>query len=436
MLAKLRQQERADMRNTASKGDQSPTVAVIGGGPAGLMAAEVLSQAGIRVDLYDAMPSAGRKFLMAGKGGMNITHSEPLELFLSRYESRQSSIKPLLDLFGPEAVRAWVNTLGFDTFIGSSGKVFPEEMKAAPLLRAWLHRLRADGVRFHMRHQWLGWHEDMLRFLTPSGEQLIKADALVLALGGASWPRLGSTGAWLPLLEAYGVAIAPLQASNCGFDVGWSQFFRDRFAGQPLKSVQVSFTNTAGITVCQQGEMIVSTEGVEGNLIYKLSAPLRELINLKGKAELQLDLAPGRSKQFLLDKLSAPRGKNSLANHLRKQLGIDGVKAALLREALPRDAMENPLRLAQSIKALPINLRATRPIDEVISSAGGVAFEALDDKLMIKVLPGVFCAGEMLDWEAPTGGYLLTACFASGRVAGNGVLAWLKNKDGTRNRMN
>jgi len=436
MLAKLRQQERADMRNTESKGDQSPTVAVIGGGPAGLMAAEVLSQAGIRVALYDAMPSAGRKFLMAGKGGMNITHSEPLELFLSRYASRQSSIKPLLDLFGPEAVRAWVKTLGFDTFIGSSGKVFPDEMKAAPLLRAWLHRLRADGVSFHMRHQWLGWHKGNLRFLTPSGEQLIKADAVVLALGGASWPRLGSTGAWLPLLAACGVVIAPLQASNCGFDVGWSQFFRDRFAGQPLKSVQVSFTNSAGMTVCQQGEMIVSAEGVEGNLIYKLSAPLRELINLKGKVALQLDLAPDKSKQFLLDKLSAPRGKNSLANHLRKQLGIDGIKAALLWELLPKEIMSNSVHLTEAIKALPLTLRATRPIEEAISSAGGVAFEALDDKLMIKVLPGVFCAGEMLDWEAPTGGYLLTACFASGRVAGMGVLSWLKNKDGTKGRMN
>lgn len=416
------------MQSTESKSDQPPTVAVIGGGPAGLMATEVLSQAGVRVDLYDAMPSAGRKFLMAGKGGMNITHSEPLELFLSRYASRQSSIKPMLDLFGPEAVQAWVNTLGFDTFIGSSGKVFPEEMKAAPLLRAWLHRLRTDGARLHMRHQWLGWHEGKLRFLTPSGEQLIKVDALVLALGGASWPQLGSTGRWQPLLETCGVTVAPLQASNCGFDVGWSSFFRDRFAGQPLKSVRASFTNTAGITVSQQGEMVITSEGVEGNLIYRLSAQLRELINSKGKVELQLDLAPTKSKQFLLDKLSVPRGKNSQANHLRKQLGIEGVKAALLWEVLSRETMKNPLCLAQNIKALPINLRATRPIDEAISSAGGVAFEALDDKLMIKVLPGVFCAGEMLDWEAPTGGYLLTACFASGRVAGNGVLAWLKNK--------
>jgi len=411
--------------------DNRRTVAIIGGGPAGLMAAEVLSQAGVKVDLYDAMPSVGRKFLMAGKGGMNITHSEPFDKFLSRYGSRRSHIKPMLDTFGPEALRAWVQGLGIETFIGSSGKVFPVDMKAAPLLRAWLHRLRVNGVSFYMRHQWLGWvdgENGMLRFLTPAGEAKVSADAVVLALGGGSWARLGSTGAWVPLLVRRGVSVEPLQPSNCGFDVDWSEFFRSRFAGQPLKSVQASFTNSAGSEFCQLGELVVTADGVEGSLIYKMSALLREQIAASGTAMIYLDLAPGKDKQFLIDRISQSRGKHTMANHLRKRIGIDGVKAALLREVLLKEDFDDPIRLCEAIKALPVKLVAARPIDEAISSAGGVTFEALDERLMIRSVPGVFCAGEMLDWEAPTGGYLLTACFAGGRVAGEGVLAWLQDE--------
>ncbi len=391
------------------------------------MAAEVLSQAGVKVDLYDAMPSVGRKFLMAGKGGMNITHSEPFDKFLSRYGSRRAYIKPMLDTFGPEALRAWARNLGIETFVGSSGKVFPVDMKAAPLLRAWLHRLRANGVSFYMRHQWLGWDDGMLRFLTPAGEAKVRADAVVLALGGGSWARLGSTGAWVPLLAQRGVSVEPLQPSNCGFDVGWSELFRSRFAGQPLKSVQASFTNSAGSDFCQLGELVVTADGVEGNLIYKMSALLREQIVTSGTALIYLDLAPGKDKQFLIDRIAQPRGKHTMANHLRKRIGIDSLKAGLLREVLLKEDFDNPTRLCETIKALPVKLVAARPIDEAISSAGGVSFEALDKHLMIRSMPGVFCAGEMLDWEAPTGGYLLTACFASGRVAGAGVLAWLQD---------
>jgi len=390
------------------------------------MAAEVLSNAGVKIDLYDAMPSVGRKFLMAGKGGMNITHSEPFERFLSRYGSGRGAIEPILEAFGPERLRAWAKGLGIETFVGSSGKVFPTDMKAAPLLRAWLHRLRTDGVSFHMRHQWQGWTDDgQLKFLTPEGEKTISADAVVLALGGASWARLGSTGAWVRLLLRQGIPVEPLQPSNCGFDVGWSEFFGSRFAGQPLKPVLSSFTDSTGAEFRQQGEMIVTAHGVEGSLIYKMSALLREQIAASGTALIYLDLAPGKDKQFLLDRLAKPRGKHSLANHLRKQIGIDGVKAALLREVLLKADFDDSLRLCAAIKALPIKLVAPRPIDEAISTAGGVSFEGLDQRLMIRSRPGVFCAGEMLDWDAPTGGYLLTACFACGRVAGEGVLSWL-----------
>jgi uncharacterized flavoprotein (TIGR03862 family) len=392
------------------------------------MAAEVLSKAGVKVDLYDAMPSVGRKFLMAGKGGMNITHSEPFDKFLSRYGSRQAYIKPLLDAFDAEALRAWVQGLGIGTFIGSSGKVFPADMKAAPLLRVWLHRLRVDGVSFHMRHQWLGWDDGLLRFSTSAGERKVSADAVVLALGGGSWPQLGSTGAWVPLLARQGVLVEPLQPSNCGFDVGWSEFFRSRFAGQPVKSVLASFTNSAGAEFRLSGELLVTENGVEGSLIYQLSQFLREQIAATGTASIYLDLAPDKGKQLLIDRISQPHGKRSMANHLRKKIGIDGVKAGLLREVLSKAHFDDPVRLCAAIKALPVTLVTARPIDEAISSAGGVSFEALDEQLMVRSMPGVFCAGEMLDWEAPTGGYLLTACFAGGRVAGESVLAWLQAK--------
>ena len=404
------------------------SVAVIGGGPAGLMAAEMLSLHGVQVDLYDAMPSVGRKFLLAGKGGLNLTHSETSELFLSRYGARRAQVEPWLTAFGPEALRLWVHGLGVETFVGTSGRVYPTEMKAAPLLRAWLQRLRKAGVRFHMRHRWQGWDEQgELRFATPDGDRLAHSDAVVLALGGGSWARLGSDGAWVPLLAQRGVPVAALRPANCGFDVGWSEHFRTRFAGHPLKSVIATFTDHAGASVRKQGEFMVTATGVEGSLIYALSAGLRDEIENAGAAVLYLDLLPGRELPFVIAELARPRGSRSMASHLQSRLGVKGVKAGLLRECAAAQDYADPARLGALIKALPLRLIAPRPLDEAISSAGGVKFEALDQGLMIRSLPGVFCAGEMLDWEAPTGGYLLTACFASGRAAGLGVLDWLKD---------
>ncbi|BAN34137.1 HI0933 family protein [Sulfuricella denitrificans skB26] len=390
------------------------------------MAAEILTQNGVQVDLYDAMPSVGRKFLLAGKGGLNITHSEASELFLSRYGARRAQVEPWLKTFGPEALRLWVHEIGVETFIGTSGRVFPTEMKAAPLLRAWLHRLRAAGVRFHMRHRWQGWNEDgALSFSSPDGDISVRSDAVVLALGGGSWARLGSNGAWVPLLEQQGIPVAALRPSNCGFNVSWSEHFQTRFAGHPLKSVVVTFTNQEGATIRKQGEFMVTATGVEGSLIYALSARLRDEIESAGAAVIYLDLLPDRELPFVIAELARPRGSRSMASHLQSRLGIKGVKAGLLRECVPAPDYADPARLGAAIKALPVRLIAPRPLDEAISSAGGVTFEALDERLMIRSLPGVFCAGEMLDWEAPTGGYLLTGCFASGRAAGLGVLAWL-----------
>lgn len=402
------------------------SVVIIGGGPAGLMAAEVLSQAGLRVDVYDAMPSLGRKFLLAGVGGMNLTHAEPRAQFVTRYGARREQIEALLEGFGPEDLRAWAQGLGIETFVGSSQRVFPQDMKAAPLLRAWLHRLRAVGAQLHVRHRWLGWADDgALRFSTPQGEITLHADAVVLALGGGSWARLGSDGAWVPLLEQRAVRVAPLQPSNCGFDSAWSEHFRDRFAGHPVKTVQARCIDVTGHEHAQLGEFVISTGGVEGSLIYALSAILRDTLAATGQATLWLDLMPGKTQQQLESALAKPRGSRSLANHLRRQVGIDGVKAGLLREVLTADVIADTARLAAALKSLPLRLLAPRPLDEAISSAGGVMFEALDAQLMLGALPGVFCAGEMLDWEAPTGGYLLTACFAGGHAAGRGVLAWL-----------
>ncbi|MDD2701539.1 MAG: TIGR03862 family flavoprotein [Sideroxydans sp.] len=400
----------------------SARVAVIGAGPAGLMAAEMLSAQGISVDVYDAMPSAARKFLMAGKGGMNITHSEPLADFLTRYGARRAQIEPLLHAFSPQALREWIHGLGVETFVGTSGRVFPKEMKAAPLLRAWLHRLREQGVRFHMRHRWLGWDaQSALRFATPNGEKLIEGNGTVLALGGASWPQLGSDGAWTDLLAQRGIEIAPLRPSNCGFEIAWSAHFRERYAGEPLKSVVATFGDLR-----KPGECLIDAHGIEGGLIYSLSAALRDEIEARGHATLHLDLMPDWTLARVEKEIAHPRGSRSLSSHLQSRLGLKGAKANLLREVLSAEQMQDDKLLAQTIKHLPLQLTATRPIAEVISTAGGVRFEEVDTKLMLNKLPGVFVCGEMLDWEAPTGGYLLSACFASGHVAGKGLAHWLQ----------
>ena len=417
------------------------------------MAAEVLAQAGVAVHLFDAMPSVGRKFLLAGKGGLNLTHSEPHAPFVSRYAGRQPQIEPLVQAFGGPEVRAWAQGLGVETFVGTSGRVFPADMKAAPLLRAWLQRLRGMGVRFHMRHRWLGWSEGgALRFAAPAGEVQVVARAVVLALGGGSWARLGSDGAWVPLLAQRGVAVAPLRPANCGFDVprvdapagetrraflqellghtpegavGWTPHFAERFAGQPFKSVALSFTDSQGRHFSRRGEFVATATGVEGSLVYAASQLLRDEIEAHGHATFHLDLLPDHGPERVLVEVRHPRGSRSLSSHLKSRLGLDGIKTGILYEHLGKDGMNDPVALAHAIKALPITVVAARPLDEAISTAGGVAFEALDAHLMATAAPGVFCAGEMLDWEAPTGGYLLTASLASGVRAGQGVLRFL-----------
>ena len=417
-------------------------VAVVGGGPAGLMAAEVIAQAGQPVTLFDAMPSVGRKFLLAGKGGLNLTHIETPDHFAQRYGSRRRQIEHLLQDFGSAELRQWVHDLGVETFVGSSGRVFPREMKASPLLRAWLHRLRhplqGRAVEFHLRHRWLGWSESglTLRFASPQGETEATFKAVVLALGGGSWARLGSNGAWVPMLMARGLAVAPLLAANCGFDVagrsptglGWSPHFANRFAGHPFKSVAVAFKNSKGQVFSRKGEFVATATGIEGSLVYAASPLLRDEILHAGHATLMLDLLPDHTPQRVLAEVSHPRGSRSLSSHLKSRLSLDGIKAAILYETLSKEQMNQPEHLAQAIKALPLKLLAARPLNEAISSAGGVLFEILTPELMLEGLPGVFCAGEMLDWEAPTGGYLLTACLASGRMAGLGVLSYLASQ--------
>ncbi len=385
------------------------------------MAAEVLAHRGISVDVYDAMPSVGRKFLMAGKGGMNITHAEPYADFILRYGVRQNDIEPLLNAFTPSDLRDWIHRLGIETFVGSSGRVFPTDMKAAPLLRAWLHRLRENGVSFHVRHRWCGWNEDGgLLFDTPQGSCIVNAAAVVLAMGGGSWPQLGSDAAWVPLLAQRAIDIAPLRPANCGFDIAWSAHFRERFMGVPLKSVAITLGN-----VRKQGECMITEAGIEGGLVYAFSATLRDEIERDGYTILHLDLLPDWTTQRVQKEVHYPRGSRSLSSHLHSRLGLKGVKANLLREVLGAQDFNDLTRLSNAIKLLPLTLISARPLSEAISSAGGVKFEALDENLMLQKLPGVFCAGEMLDWEAPTGGYLLSACFASGRAAGEGVLKWL-----------
>ena len=399
----------------------SHQVMIIGGGPAGLMAAEVLLQRGVQVSLYEAKPSPGRKFLVAGKGGLNLTHSEPREDFLSRYGVRRPQIEPLLDAFGPNELRQWAHALGVETYIGSSGRVFPKEMNAAPLLNAWLEKLQTSSLQIYTRHKWVGWGKDhALLFETPDGEKNVKADAVILALGGGSRPELGSDGRWIPLLAVYNVEIAPLKPANCGFDVQWTSYFRDKYEGKPVKSVAITFKGQRKL-----GEFIITEKGVEGSLIYAISAQLRDEIELAGHAIIELDLTPDWTQEEVTEKLSRPRGSHSFSKHLKRTLNITGLKSGLLWEFVNRKDFSDPERLACAIKSLPIPLIAPRPLEEAISSAGGVTFESLDERLMLHALPGVFCAGEMLDWEAPTGGYLLTACFASGYSAGLGVLDWL-----------
>jgi hypothetical protein len=404
-------------------------VAIIGAGPAGLMAAEVIAQGGARVTVYDAMPSAGRKFLMAGRGGLNLTHSEPLPAFLARYREARPRLEYAITAFAPEQLRQWSDALGQPTFVGSSGRVFPKAMKASPLLRAWLRRLDAMGVSFALRHRWTGWDpEGGLLFQTPEGPRAVTADATVLALGGASWPRLGSDGGWVAMLAARGVAVSPLRPANCGFTLAWSEIFRNRFEGQPLKGVALTF----GARMVR-GEAIVTRTGLEGGAIYALSAELREAIAQAGEAILQIDLRPDLAVGDLLARLSAPRGKQSLANGLRKAAQLAPVAIGLLQEAAIASSVKltalSPAALADLIKAVPVRLDGVAPIARAISTAGGISFDGLDADFMMSRLPGVFAAGEMLDWEAPTGGYLLQASFATGAAAGRGVLTWLERQD-------
>ena len=409
----------------------APGLVVIGGGPAGLMAAEVARAAGVQVDLYEAMGSVGRKFLIAGKGGLNLTHAEPRPAFDQRYRDRADAVGGWLDDFDAAALREWARGLGVETYVGSSDRVFPLDRKAAPLLRGWVRRLREQGVRFHVHHRWLGWTDDgALRFATPGGEATVTAPATLLALGGGSWPELGSDGAWAPVLAAQGVDVAALQPANCGFDVGWSEHLAQRHAGAPLKPVVAHWHDAEGVEHTLQGECVLTATGVEGSLIYALSAPMREAIAANGEARLWLDLAPGRDIEQLKRDLAKPRAGRSISEHLRRQTGLTGAKAALLHEVLGRDGMQDPDAIATAIKRLPLILTQPRPLAEAISTAGGVRLEALDDALMLRQHPGVFCAGEMLDWEAPTGGYLLTACFASGLRAGRGAVAYLRRSRG------
>jgi hypothetical protein len=403
-------------------------LAIVGAGPAGLMAAEIARAAGIDVDIYEAKGSVGRKFLIAGKGGLNLTHSERRPAFDRRYRERGDAVGAWLDDFNPDGLRDWARGLGVDTYVGTSGRVFPLDRKAAPLLRGWVRRLREDGVRFHVHHRWTGWDDAALRFETPGGDRRVHADATVLALGGGSWPQLGSDGAWVSWLRARGIDVATLQPSNCGFDVGWSAHFASRHAGAPLKPVIASWRDADGGEQALQGECVVTETGIEGSLVYALSATLRDAIARDGAAMLFLDLAPGRELARLERELSGPRGSRSLGEHLRRQAGVSGAKAALLFEVLGTHAGDDLALLARTIKRLPLRLVRPRPIEEAISSAGGVRLEAMDASLMLRAMPGVFCAGEMLDWEAPTGGYLLTACFASGLRAGRGAVEWLTSR--------
>ncbi|PSH64934.1 aminoacetone oxidase family FAD-binding enzyme [Phyllobacterium brassicacearum] len=396
-------------------------IAIVGGGPAGLMAAELLSLSGHSVTIYDSMPTVGRKFLLAGKSGLNITHAEDYAQFVQRFGSASNRLRPALDAFTPNDVRAWAMALGTETFVGSSGRVFPRVMKASPLLRSWLGRLEAQGVQILTRHRFTGFNDGGYTFETPEGMKMVQCDAALLALGGASWPRLGSDGSWLAQLRAKGVKVADLRPANCGFDVDWSGNFRERFAGAPVKSVTA--TSEAGTF---PGEFVVTQTGIEGSLVYAHAAGLRDRLEKEGKATLLLDLMPGRTAERLARDLGRQGAKASASNRLRKGAGLEGVKAALVRTQADAADIADAGRLARIIKALPLPVVRPRPIAEAISSAGGVSWDSVDDRYMLKALPGVFVAGEMLDWEAPTGGYLLTACFSTGRAAAHGMETWLR----------
>ena len=406
----------------------SKRIAIVGGGPAGLMAAEAARAAGIAVDVYEAKGSVGRKFLIAGKGGLNLTHSEARPGFDARYRERAARVRHWLDDFDGDALREWARGFGIETYVGSSGRVFPMDRKAAPLLRGWVRRLREAGVSFHVQHRWLGWSDkDELRFATPDGERCVGADAVILALGGGSWPELGSDGAWVKTLNGRGIDVVPLQPANCGFDIGWSAHLAQHHAGAPLKPVIAHWRDANGIEHSRKGECVITATGIEGSLIYALSADLRDAITRHGEARLTLDLVPDRDLDRLQRELGKPRNGRSLGEYLRRQVGITGIKTALLHEVMDKNGVCDLGQVAATLKRLPLRLSAARPIAEAISSAGGVRLEALDDGLMLRNMPGVFCAGEMLDWEAPTGGYLLTGCFASGLRAGQAAVRWLEN---------
>ncbi|WP_433925702.1 TIGR03862 family flavoprotein [Stenotrophomonas nematodicola] len=402
-------------------------VAIIGGGPAGLMAAETVRAAGHQVDVYEAKGSPGRKFLIAGKGGLNLTHSDPHDLFVSRYRERASEVGDWLADFDADALRAWALGFGVETYVGSSGRVFPVDRKAAPLLRGWVRRLKEQGVRLHVQHRWTGWDANGdLCFDTADGTHTVTADAVVLAMGGGSWPQLGSDGAWTAPMAARGIDIVPLKPANCGFDLDWTAYFSERQAGAPLKPVVAHWIDLHGQPRSLQGECVITANGIEGSLIYALAADLRDALARDGKVQLHLDLLPGQTEAQVLEKLLRPRQGRSFGEYLRRQLGLGGVKSALLFEVLGKEAGQlPPERIAAALKRLPLSPLRPRPLAEVISTAGGVRLEALDAQLMLRDLPGTFCAGEMLDWEAPTGGYLLTACYASGLRAGRGVIDYL-----------
>ena len=382
------------------------------------MAAEMLSARGVSVDVYDRKPSVGRKFLMAGRGGLNLTHSEDLNDFIARYGAQADVLAPLVHAFPPSALRSWCEGLGEETFIGTSGRVFPKSFKASPLLRAWIARLESQGVAFHLNHDWQGWDGDALMFQASAGTVCVKADAVLLALGGASWPRLGSDGSWVEILKTAGIAMTPLKPANCGFAVTWSDIFKTKFAGQPLKSIAACAGDQ-----CVQGEMIVTSQGIEGGVVYALSRSLRE-----GPGILNIDLKPDLDASAVAARVSKSRGRESLSNHLRKTLNLSPVAIGLLMEHPDRAklAQYNPDQLAALIKRYPIHVAGPLGIERAISTSGGITFDALDNNFMLKARPGVFAAGEMLDWEAPTGGYLLQASFATGVHAANGILTWLK----------